>query len=70
MVKNTIQDLGLSRRLVALSLGLTPGDLRATAGVHPVKVSQVLGGSARFTSSETASLARLAGRLIRQVFGE
>jgi hypothetical protein len=64
------QDRGLRRRLVALGLGLTPGDLRQAARVGPVKVSQVLNGSARFAPSEAAAFARLAGRRLRQLFRE
>jgi hypothetical protein len=56
------EERGLRRRLVALGLGRTPGDLRAAAVVHPVKISQVLDGAARLAPSEAAGIARLAGR--------
>ena len=63
-------DRGLRRRLLTLSLDLSPGDLREAAYVHPVKVSQVLGGVACFAPTEAASIARVAGRRLRQLLTE
>ena len=64
----TAADRGLRRRLVTLSLGLAPGDLPQTTGVHPVTISGVLNGSRRLQPAQAASVGKMIARRARELF--
>ena len=61
-------DVGLRRRLVVMSLGLRPGDLRTALDVHPVKISSLLNGEGHLSPEESRRAARLFSAKARELF--
>jgi len=68
MKEAIMTETGLRRKLLLLSLGLRPGDLRRHLSLDGVRVSFVIGGTRRLRGDEGRRLKQVVAKRLEDLF--